>query len=80
MRDTSTDPAGTAGPCRSEGQGIDCDEAAAGGEYAAGTQGIEAAWCTEAWACSRWVSRTKAWSPGVGWWMGAVKDEIWDPS
>lgn len=49
-----------ADPCRNEGQEIDCDEAAAEEGCAAETQGIEAAWCTEALACSIWVSRKEA--------------------
>lgn len=68
-----------ADPCRNEGQEIDCDEAAAEEGCAAETQNTEAAWCTEALAYSIWESRKEAWSPGEGWWMGALKDEIWDP-
>jgi hypothetical protein len=69
-----------ADPCRNEGQEIDCEEAAAEEGCAAETLGTDAAWCTEALACSIWASRKGAWSLEEGWWMGAVKDEIWDPS
>lgn len=53
-RETSTDPADTAVPCRREELGTGCDAAAAEAECEVATRGSEAAWCTAASAYSRW--------------------------
>jgi hypothetical protein len=76
---TATNPDGTAGPCSGEARATEGDEAAMEAEYAAAKPDTAAASSIVACACSRWESKTWAWSLEADWWMEDGKGEIWDP-
>lgn len=76
---TATSPDGTAAPCSGEARETEGGAAAMEAEYAAAKPDTAAASSIVGYACSRWESRTWAWSREADWWMEDGKGEIWDP-